>query len=321
MKNAVIVLGAFLLDLLAGDPPWLPHPVRFFGRVIAAYERLVRRLAREPLALLASGILLAVLLPAGTYIVTARGLEMLYRWHHATGFLVELYLVATTIAVRGLGEAAGAVGQALAVRDLPLARKKVAALVGRDTAQLDARGVARAAVESVAENTVDAAVAPLFYAFLGGAPLALVYRAVNTLDSMIGYRYGYYRYLGWANARLDDLLNFLPARLAGLLFVLAAFLLRGDWRRVWRVMRRDGRKHPSPNSGIPEAAIAGFLGVQLGGPSTYRGVPSFRPFLGEPLVPLGLEHIAGAVGLLYMVAVLAVILGFGLRMIFGYWAG
>lgn len=316
MKNAVIVL-AFVLDLLAGDPPWLPHPVRFFGRVIAAYERLVRWLAREPLALLAGGILLAVLLPAGTYIAAARGLEMLYRWHHAAGFLVELYLVATTIAVKGLGTAAGAVRRALAAGELPLARERVAALVGRDTASLDRAGVVRAAVESVAENTVDAAVAPLFYAFLGGAPLALVYRAVNTLDSMIGYRYGDYLYLGWAAARLDDLLNFLPARLTGLLFVLAAFLLRGDWRQVWRVMRRDGRKHPSPNSGIPEAAMAGFLGVELGGPSTYQGIPALRPRIGEPLAPLGPEQITAAVRVLYVVAFLALVAGYGIRVAFG----
>lgn len=317
----MIVLGAFLLDLLAGDPPWLPHPACFFGWVIAAYERLVRRFAREPLALLAGGILLAVLLPAGTYIVTAQGLEMLYRWHHAAGFFIEVYLVATTIAVRGLGAAAEAVRQALVTGDLPLARKQVAALVGRDTATLDAQGVVRAAVESVAENTVDAVVAPLFYAFIGGAPLALAYRAVNTLDSMVGYRNERYRYLGWASARLDDLANFLPARLAGGLFVLATVLLGGDWRRVWRTICRDGRKHPSPNSGISEAAVAGFLGVRLGGPATYQGIPSFRPYLGEALGELQPEDIATAVRLLYLVALLALVVGLGLRVLLAFGVG
>jgi adenosylcobinamide-phosphate synthase len=316
MKNTFLVSYAFLLDLLVGDPLWLPHPVRFFGWVAYLSERFIRRVARERVALLVGGIFLVVVLAGGTYVAAVRGLELAYRWHHAAGFFIEVYLVATTIAVRGLGAAAEAVRRALVTGDLPLARKRVAALVGRDTAGLDAQGVAKAAVESVAENSVDAAVAPLFYAFLGGAPLALLYRLVNTLDSMMGYRDERYRYLGWAAARLDDLLNFVPARLAGLLFVLAAFLTRGDWRRVWRTVRRDGHKHPSPNSGIPEAAMAGFLGVQLGGPRSYRGVPSFRPYLGEPLVPLGPEHLTRAVRMLYLVAFLALAAGCGIRAAF-----
>lgn len=321
MKTAIVAVAAFVVDLLIADPWWLPHPVRFFGRVIVFLEKVIRSVARRPPALLLGGVFLALLLPLGVFWAAKLGLAALARWNQVVGLVAEVYLVATTLALKGLAVAAAEVRCSLVAGDLPVARARVAALVGRDTASLDAQGVVRATVESVAENTVDAVVAPLFYAFLGGAPLALAYRAVNTLDSMVGYRNEKYRYLGWASARLDDLANFLPARLAGALFVLAAVLLRGDWRRVWRTIRRDGRKHPSPNSGIPEAAVAGFLGVRLGGPATYHGIPSFRPYLGEALVELQPEHIVAAVRLLYVVALLALLAGVGLRLLLAFGVG
>lgn len=321
MKTAIVVVAAFIIDLLIADPYWLPHPVRFFGRVIVFLERVIRSVARRSFALRLGGVFLALLLPAGVFWVTKVGLAALAQRHQVLGSVIEVYLIAATLALKGLATAAAGVQHPLVAGNLPLARKRVAALVGRDTASLDAQGVVRATVESVAENTVDAVVAPLFYAFIGGAPLALAYRAVNTLDSMVGYRNERYRYLGWASARLDDLANFLPARLAGALFVLAAVLLRGDWRRVWRTIRRDGRKHPSPNSGISEAAMAGFLGVRLGGPATYQGVPSFRPYLGEALVELQPEHIVVAVRLLHVVALLALLAGIGLRALVAFGVG
>lgn len=321
MKTAVVVVAAFIVDLLIADPYWLPHPVRFFGRVIVFLEKVIRRFARRPFALRLGGVFLALLLPVGVFWAVKLGLAVLSRWHQVLGLAAEVYIVATTLALKGLAAAAGAVRRPLVAGNLPVARERVAAIVGRDTAALDVQGVVRAAVESVAENTVDAVVAPLFYAFIGGAPLALAYRAVNTLDSMVGYRNERYHYLGWAAARLDDLANFLPARLAGGLFILAAVLLRGDWRRVWRTIRRDGQKHPSPNSGISEAAVAGFLGVRLGGPATYQGVPSFRPYLGDPLVELHPEHIAAAVRLLYVVAGLALLVGVSLRALVAFGVG
>lgn len=321
MKTAIIVVAAFVIDLLIADPYWLPHPVRFFGRVIVFLEKVIRRFARRPFALRLGGVFLALLLPAGVFWVAKVGIASLARWHQVLGLAVEVYLVAATLALKGLAAAAAGVQHPLIAGNLPLARERVAAIVGRDTAALDAQGVVRAAVESVAENTVDAVVAPLFYAFVGGAPLALAYRAVNTLDSMVGYRNERYRYLGWASAKLDDLANFLPARLAGGLFVLATVLLGGDWRRVWRTIRRDGHKHLSPNSGISEAAVAGFLGVRLGGPATYQGVPSFRPYLGDPLGELHPEYIAAAVRLLYVVAGLSLLIGVGLRALVTFGVG
>uniref|UniRef100_A0A7C1FFF6 Cobalamin biosynthesis protein CobD n=1 Tax=Ammonifex degensii TaxID=42838 RepID=A0A7C1FFF6_9THEO len=319
MKTAIVAVAAFLVDILIADPRSLPHPVRVFGRVIVFLEKVIRGIARRPLALRLGGVFLALCLPAGVFWTTKLGLVALSQRSQVLGLLAEVYLVATTLALKGLAQAAEEVRRSLVAGNLQLARERVAAIVGRDTANLGPQEVVRAAVESVAENTVDAVVAPLFYTIVGGAPLALAYRAVNTLDSMVGYRDERYRYLGWASARLDDLANFLPARLAGALFVLAAVLLRGNWRRVWRTIRRDGRKHPSPNSGISEAAVAGFLGVRLGGPAIYQGVPSFRPYLGESLVSLAPEHIGDAVRLLYVVGLLALLVGVSLRALVAFW--
>lgn len=313
MECVFVILAALLVDLLISDPPWLPHPVRFLGRVIAFFECLIRRLGQNRIILAAGGIIVAVTLPATTFLLTEKALAMLYRLSREVGIFCEVYLISTTIALKGLATAAQAVRRPLVEGNLSLARERVGEIVGRETAHLDVEGVTRAAVESVAENTVDAVVAPLFFAFIGGAPLALAYRAVNTLDSMIGYRHGDYRYLGWASARLDDLLNYLPARLTGALFVMAAFLRGGDWRRVYRTLRRDAHRHASPNSGIPEAAMAGYLGVELGGACRYKGVISLRPRIGEAIVRLEPEHITEAVKMLFTVAVIALLLGSLLR--------
>ncbi|ACX52564.1 cobalamin biosynthesis protein CobD [Ammonifex degensii KC4] len=308
MRPVAIVL-AVVLDLVLGDPRWLPHPVRLFGRVISLYERVLVGITRRPLILLGGGIVLALALPVGVWWGACWLLDLAYSWNYWTGLVTESCLLATTVALKGLGQAALAVRDLLRTGDLPGARREVGMIVGRDVDQLDTSGVIRAAVESVAENTVDAVIAPLFYAFLGGAPLALAYRAVNTLDSMVGYRRAHYRYLGWASARLDDLLNFLPARLAASLFILTAFLWRADVRHTWHVLCRDGRKHASPNSGLPEAAMAGLLGVRLGGPCFYGGELHPRPYLGEERVPLEVEHITQAVKALYWVSFQGLLVG------------
>lgn len=315
MKYVFVVLAALLVDIVISDPHWLPHPVRFFGRVIAFFSHLVRRLGKNRFILVAGGIVIAVVLPVGTFLAAEKALEEVYRFSREAGFLFEVYLVSTTLALKGLATAAQAVRQPLVEGDVALARERVAEIVGRETAYLDTEGVTRAAVESVAENTVDAVVAPLLYAFIGGAPLALAYRAVNTLDSMVGYREEHYRYFGWASARFDDLLNYVPARVTGALFIMAAFFLRGDWKRVYRTLRRDARKHLSPNSGIPEAAMAGYLGVELGGPCRYRGVVSLRPHIGAAVVPLEPEHITGAVKMFFTVSAVAALLGSVVRVI------
>jgi len=218
---------------------------------------------------------------------------------------VEIALIYTTLATHSLFSESFAVLRALREGDLEGARRSLAMIVGRDTDHLDEAGIVRAVVETVAENASDAVVAPLFYAFLGGAPLALAYKAVNTLDSMFGYKDERFLHFGWASAKLDDLANYVPARLTGALMVLAAWHLRMDWRAAWRVMVRDGRKNPSPNSGIPEAAAAGALGVQLGGINFYFGKPSAKEMIGDRVKELEREDITRAHRLMIACSLLA----------------
>jgi len=228
-----------------------------------------------------------------------------HRLHPWLGYAVNVWFISATVAVKGLKDAALSVYGRLKDGDLEGARFCVGQIVGRDTDRLDEPEVVRAAVETVAENTGDAVVAPLFYALLGGAPLAMLYRAANTLDSMLGYKNAKYVHFGWASARLDDALNFVPARLAGLLIIVwCAFVPGLSARRSYRAVRVFARLHPSPNSGVPEAAVAGAMGVRLGGENRYGGVVSRRAYLGWPLTPLNREHIALAVRILYGVSYL-----------------
>ena len=300
---------AYGLDLAVGDPSWLLHPVVVIGRAIAGLEARLRRPDASPGALRLAGALLVLLVVAGTWTATAALLWLAGRLHPWLGLLLQVWLFSTTLAARGLGEAGQAVLRPLRAGNLAGARLALSQYVGRDTAALPEPEVVRAAVETVAENSSDAVVAPLFYGLLGGAPLALAYKAVNTLDSMLGYKSERYLYFGWAAARLDDLVNWLPARLTGLLLVLLSPLVGGSCRHAWRSLRRDARQHPSPNSGFPEAAVAGALGVRLGGLNHYQGVPSRRPHIGESHAPLRRGHIDAAIRLMHMAGLLALVLG------------
>jgi adenosylcobinamide-phosphate synthase len=279
------------------------------GYVIAGLERVVRRVCRRPLALRVGGGVLVALVVGGSYLLPwwlLRAVGAKYPW---LAWALEAGLIAATVAARSLAEAAYEVYRCLQTGELTAAREAVAGLVARDTGHLSREEVVRATVETVAENTVDGVTAPLFYAFLGGAPLALAYRAVNTLDSMLGYRSPRYRDLGWCAAKLDDLANFLPARLTGVLICLAAAWLGLPAGRAWRIMRRDARRHPSPNGGFPEAAVAGALGIRLGGVNSYGGVREFRPYLGEAEEAMGEKHILAATRLMRRTSLLALLLG------------
>lgn len=284
-----LMAGALALDWAVGDPdrPW--HPVRRIGALIRWAEDRARRrggsLKRRGIgvALLVVGVAYLVGLlfeRAGGLLDQALGLR---GW---LAFAVAVLLLWSSLAVRSMFDHAVAVLAALEAGDLVLARMAVARMVGRDSAELDERGVCRALLETVAEGLCDGVLAPLFFAYLGGAPLAVAYRAVNTLDSMVGHRDVHHAELGWASARLDDVANWLPARKAALFTVLGAVAMRLDGLAAWRVARRDARKQPSPNSGWPEGAFAGALGVQLGGPLKYRGRVAHKAPLGDPIRPL-----------------------------------
>ncbi|AEG15904.1 Cobalamin biosynthesis protein cbiB [Desulfofundulus kuznetsovii DSM 6115] len=312
----LVVVAAYMLDLLVGDPRWLPHPVVIIGKVIAGLEKFLRRVAGSPLSLRIAGVVLAAVVVGSSYLAAHFLIRLAALVHPWLALGLEVWLIATTFAVRGLAGAARDVLLPLSRGDLDLARQQVGFIVGRDTHAMDAREMTRATVETVAENIVDGFVSPLFYALIGGAPLAVAYRAVNTLDSMVGYRNDLYRDLGWASARLDDVANFLPARWTGLLLVAAAWLSGRRAGEAWQVMRKDARRHPSPNSGIPEAAMAGALGVRLGGLNYYGGQASFRAYLNESGHPPLIDHIRQAVDMLYLTAALAVINGLAVKLVF-----
>ena len=276
-----MILG-FLLDLWLGDPQTPLHPIRLIGGLVAACERLLRRLLPETKAgERAGGVLLVIIVllaSVGLPLLLLRICLLVSPW---LALALDALLCWLLLATKSLWTESTRVYDALKADDLPLAREKVSWIVGRDTAQLDASGVASAAVETVAESAVDGIVSPLLYIALGFSPLGFLYKAVNTMDSMVGYKNEKYRYFGTAAARLDDVLNFIPARMGGALMCLAAFLCRYDGHGAWRIFRRDRRAHASPNSAHTEAAAAGALGLTLGGDATYFGVVHHKPTQGD----------------------------------------
>lgn len=310
MNLACQILAAVALDVLLGDPRWLPHPVRGIGRLAQRLEPAMRRTIRSERTAGVAAVLLVTGV-AGAGVMGAIRLAGLF--HPSAADIVSLVAIYTSIAARDLARHSLAVYRALEVGDLTLARRRVAWMVGRDTERLDEAGVVRATVECVAESTVDGVVAPLFFAMLAGPVGAMVYRAVNTLDSTFGYKTERYVRFGWASARLDDLANWLPARVAAPLIGVAAALLGRHPGRAWRILRRDGRKHESPNAGLPEAAMAGALGVQLGGVNEYDGEPLEKALIGDPDRPLAPARIPEANGLMFAALALFLALGLAVR--------
>lgn len=303
------ILLAYLVDLMVGDPVGLPHPVVGMGCLISWGERLLYPWGKTPRGARLAGVLLTAGVISITYLGSYGLLWILGAFHTALASIMGIWLISTTISARGLAREAGKIKSLLQQDDLEGARGAVGQIVGRDTASLDREELLRATIETVAENMVDGVVAPLFYGFLGGAPLAMAYRAANTLDSMVGYKNPRYLHFGWAAARFDDLVNYLPARLTGLLLPIAAWSLNLDGKGAWQAILTDARSHPSPNSGISEAGAAGALGIQLGGLNYYNGIPSFRAYMGEDRRPLDLDSLEGTVALLFRVSGLVVLLG------------
>lgn len=299
----------FLLDLLFGDPVWLPHPVCAIGKLIAKAEIIIRRvLLKSKKGEIIGGILLAVFIPGISF---GAGFGVLYVCgliHPTLRFMVETYLCYQIFACKSLKTESMKVFTQIGTGDLPAARKAVSMIVGRDTGNLTEEGVIKAAVETVAENTSDGVVAPLLFMAVGGAPLALLYKAVNTLDSMVGYKNEKYINFGKASAKLDDIANFIPARVSALLMILSAFLLSCDGKNAYRIFKRDRFNHASPNSAQTESACAGALNVQLAGDAYYFGKLYRKKTIGDALRPVEVQDIVRANRLLYGTSVLAVLL-------------
>lgn len=292
MNHLIAMTAAVVIDRIVGDPERLPHPVRLIGALITRLEQRWNQGTRRKI----KGALFVVLIVGIVFTLGLLITLAAYALHIVVGIIVEAFVIATTIAAKGLADAAGDVYNPLKNGDLDDARKKLSLIVGRDTDGLAEEGIIRATVETVAENTSDGVTAPLFWAFIGGAPLAIVYRAVNTCDSMVGYKSDRYFDFGWAAAKMDDLLNYVPSRLTGLLMIVANRANAAQTKmHCFRLLFRDARNHPSPNSGWGEAAAAALLGVQLGGVSTYQGVVSERTVIGDALIPLSSQHILQSV--------------------------
>jgi len=285
---------AYALDLLLGDPEWFPHPVRWFGALTRVGERCLRRLGRGPKSEMLAGALLT-----GTVVSMGWALG---RPRNSTWRTVLMW---TALATRSLLDEAGAVIRALEADDLDSARLRLARIVGRDTAHLDETEISRAVIETLAESTCDGIVAPLFWLAAAGVPGAMCYKAINTLDSMIGHPEPPYRYFGRAAARLDDIVNFVPARLTALGIVAAASLQGFDAKRAQQIWQRDGDKHASPNAGQSEAAMAGALGVRLGGVSCYDGHPHHTHLLNAGGWPASVRDAKAALSLVAIVSGLA----------------
>lgn len=319
MEILLAALCGFILDLILGDPAWVPwpHPVVVMGRCISFLEHHLRPLFPEtPRGEFTAGTILAALLPLSTLSISAGALWLCGLIHPALRFLLAVIWCWQALAMKDLKKESKNVYRALTTDTLDSARKAVSRIVGRDTAQLTAEGVIKAAVETVAENFSDGVIAPLCYMLLGGAPFALCYKAINTMDSMIGYKNERYLYFGRAAAKLDDAANFIPARLAALLFILTAALTGHCGKGAWQIWRRDRRNHASPNSAQCEAAMAGALGVQLAGPAYYFGQYYPKPTIGDALRPVEPADILRANRMLYAAGFSGVLLLGAVRALF-----
>ena len=301
-------ITGFLLDFIFGDPVWLYHPVRVIGNFISFGEKTLRKIFRKtPGGELAAGAVLWFLTAGLSFLIPFAVLAGAQMLHPVLRFLIESFWCYQILAARCLVNESGKVYDRLKENDLPGARKAVSMIVGRDTENLTVEGVTKAAVETVAENTSDGVTAPLLFLILGGAPLGFLYKAVNTMDSMLGYKNEKYLYFGRFPARMDDVFNYIPSRTTALFMIAAAFLTGMDGKNAWKIYLRDRRKHASPNAAQTEAVCAGALRVRLAGDAVYFGRLYKKEYLGDSLRPIEAEDIRRAGKLMYVTAVLMLV--------------
>jgi adenosylcobinamide-phosphate synthase len=311
MRLEYQILLAVGLDIIIGDPRWLPHPVKLMGRLAMLLERPLRRVVKSPWQ---AGAVAALLVVGITIVVTYLVVHASWNLHPFAGDAVTVVILYTGIAAGDMLKHSKDVWRALEYGDIHEARRRVGMICGRDTDNLDEPAVVQATIESVAENMVDGVTAPLFYAVLAGPVGIMAYKAVSTLDSTFGYKNERYSEFGWASARLDDIAAFVPSRLTAILVPIAALILGKRAGGSIKVFLRDRGKHPSPNAGQPESAMAGALGVQLGGLSYYQGKASHKPHLGDSIVPLHRSQILTANALLVATSLLMLGVLLGLRL-------
>ena len=303
------ILAGFIMDLIIGDPHWMYHPVRVIGKFITFLEDMLRKtFPKTEDGERKSGFVLVVLV-CGISVFTVWGLmKLAYYLNFWCGFLLEVIMCYQLFAVRSLKDESMKVYKELAKQDLEASRKAVSMIVGRDTENLTIEGVTKATVETIAENTSDGTLAPMFYMFIGGPVLGWFYKAVNTMDSMVGYKNEKYLNFGRYAAKFDDVMNFIPARLCGWLMILASMFLKMDWKNAKKIFVRDRFNHASPNSAQTEAVMAGALRIQLAGDAWYFGKRYEKPIIGDALRPVEIEDIPRANRLLYATAIVSLII-------------
>lgn len=318
------LLLAFLLDLLVGDPYFLPHPIRLIGKAIETGEKMLRKLfPKTQGGQVAAGIVLGIAIPLLAFFLSFFILWAAYKVNLWVGMGLETIMCYQILAIKSLKKESMKVYEELKKGDLEGARQKVSMIVGRDTAHLNEEQVAKAAIETVAENTSDGTVAPLLFMAIGGAPFGFFYKAINTLDSMVGYKNDKYLFFGRFSAKLDDAANFIPARLAALMMIIASLFFKMDAQNGYRIFCRDRFNHASPNSAQTEAVCAGVLNIQLAGDAYYFGTLYSKKTIGDALRPVSYEDIAASNRLLYGTAFLCLVVASGIRaamyLVIGVW--
>ena len=305
--NILSIYIGYIMDLIIGDPYSFPHPVRYIGKLIKKTEKKIRNIAKSDKDLKKGGFALWFVTVGTTYLVTYLIVKLSSLI--PGGFLiVNSLLIYTTLATKCLKDEAVKIYKVLKTGDIEKSRIQLSYIVGRDTEHLDEDEIIRATIETVAENTVDGIIAPMFYAFIGGAPLAMAYKAINTLDSTVGYKNEKYKDLGFASAKIDDIANYIPARISVLLMMLGSLMLGYDYKNSSKIAIRDRKNHKSPNCAYPEGAVAGALGVQLGGTNIYFGEVVYKPTIGDKIREIEIDDIIKTNKIMYATSIASMVI-------------
>ena len=305
--NLLSIYTGYALDLIIGDPYSFPHPVRYIGKLISIVEKQIRKITSSDKGLKIAGFFLWFIVVGATFGITTLVLQ-LFKFNKLAYFIVNTILIYTTLATKCLKDESVKIYKVLKTGDLEKSRIQLSYIVGRDTTNLNEKEIVRATVETVAENTVDGIIAPLFYGFIGGAPLAMAYKAVNTLDSTVGYKNDKYYYLGFASAKIDDIANYIPARLGVILLSLGSLFTGFNFKDALKIGIRDRKNHKSPNCAFSEGAVAGALGIQLGGTNVYFGKEVYKPTIGDKTREIEIEDIVRTNKIMYSSSIISIII-------------
>ena len=305
--NLLSIYTGYALDLIIGDPYSFPHPVRYIGKLISIVEKQIRKITSSDKGLKIAGFFLWFIVVGATFGITTLVLQ-LFKFNKVAYFIVNTILIYTTLATKCLKDESVKIYKVLKTGDLKKSRIQLSYIVGRDTTNLNEKEIVRATVETVAENTVDGIIAPLFYGFIGGAPLAMAYKAVNTLDSTVGYKNDKYYYLGFASAKIDDIANYIPARLGVILLPLGSLFTGFNFKDALKIGIRDRKNHKSPNCAFSEGAVAGALGIQLGGTNVYFGKEVYKPTIGDKTREIEIEDIVRTNKIMYSSSIISIII-------------